>query len=403
MIGTRPVGTRGRQAGDGRIGAVVIGGDYQGLGIVRSLGRRGIPVLVLDDELSIARASRFSVRTVRAPALRDETTTLAALDAARVAHGLEGWVLYPTREETVAALARNRGELTRTFRVPTPDWDSVRHAWDKRETYRLAEKLDLPTPRSWFPLHEGDLRAISLRGPAVLKPAIKEHFVYETRAKAWRADTWEDLRRLFLRAQSIVGQGEIIVQELIPGDGKQQFSYCALFKDGSALASMTVQRHRQHPSDFGRASTFVETVALPALGEPSDRFLRAIGYYGLVELEYKLDPRDGQYKLLDVNARTWGYHSLGGAAGVDFPYLLFQDQVGEDVHHVRARQGVRWIRLATDVPNAVVDIRAGRLRLGEYLRTLRGIHTEAVFSARDPLPGLYELMLLPYLFVKRGL
>ena len=75
---------------------------------------------------------------------------------------------------------------------------------------------------------------------------------------------------------------------------------------------MTVRRRRQHPSDFGRASTFVETIELPEIEEPSCRFLAAIGYYGLVELEYKRDPRDGVCKLLDVNARTWGYHSLGG-------------------------------------------------------------------------------------------
>jgi len=64
------------------------------------------------------------------------------------------------------------------------------------------------------------------------------------------------------------------------------------------------------------------------LEELSERFLRAIDYYGLVEMEYKLDPRDSQYKLLDVNARTWGYHALGAAAGVDFSYLLYCDQVG---------------------------------------------------------------------------
>ena len=65
--------------------------------------------------------------------------------------------------------------------------------------------------------------------------------------------------------------------------------------------------------------------------------------------------------------------------------------------------GVRWIRLATDVPNAVRDIRAGTLRPRDYLRTLRSVNTEAVFSLRDPLPGLYEIALLPYLAVKRGL
>ena len=60
--------------------------------------------------------------------------------------GLEGWVLYPTREELVAALSRNRAELSEVFRVPTPDWDSVKWAWDKRNTYRLARELDIPTP-----------------------------------------------------------------------------------------------------------------------------------------------------------------------------------------------------------------------------------------------------------------
>jgi D-aspartate ligase len=397
---SRPRGTL--PGGRRQAGAVVIGGDYQGLGVVRSLGRRGIPVYVIDDEASIARASRFSKRAVRVPSLRDEASTLDALESLRRRHGLEGWVLFPTREETVAALARNRSLLTRSFRIPTPGWETIRHAWDKRETYRLAGELGIATPRCWFP-QEDELRDLDLRGPVVIKPAIKEHFFYATHAKAWRADNEAELRRRFRKASSIVGPGEIIVQELVPGDGRQQYSYCAFFKDGEAVASMTVRRRRQHPSDFGRASTFVETVELPSLEEPSVRFLRSIGYYGLVELEYKLDPRDGQCKLLDVNARTWGYHSVGPAAGVDFAHLLFRDQLGDETPRVRGRPGVRWIRLVTDVPNAMVDMRARRLRPRDYLTSLRGVDTEAVFSLRDPLPGMYELALLPYLFFKRGL
>ena len=395
---------RGRFGGGHRqAGAIVVGGDYQGLGVVRSLGRRGIPVYVVDDEASIARASRFSERAVRVPSLRDEPSTLDALETLRRTHGLEGWVLFPTREETVAALARNRSLLARSFRVPTPGWETVRHAWDKRETYRLAGELGISMPRSWFPREEDELGDLDLRGPVVIKPAIKEHFFYATHAKAWRADTEEELRRRFRTASSIVGPGEIIVQELIPGDGLQQYSYCAFFKDGAPVASMAVQRRRQHPSDFGRASTYVETVDPGPLEEPSVRFLKAIGYYGLVELEYKLDSRDGEYKLLDVNARTWGYHSVGPAAGVDFPYLLFSDQLGQQVPRTLGRPGVRWVRLTTDVPNAILDMRARTLRPRDYLSSLRGVDTEAVFSARDPLPGIYELMLLPYLFVKRGL
>jgi D-aspartate ligase len=67
------------------------------------------------------------------------------------------------------------------------------------------------------------------------------------------------------------------------------------------------------------------------------------------------------------------------------------------------RPGVRWVRLVTDVPNAVVDMWVRRLRPCDYLLSLRGVDTEAVVSVRDPLPGMYELVLLPYLFFKRGL
>jgi D-aspartate ligase len=404
VITARRTASRVRAARpDPGIGGVVLGGDSQGLGIARSLGRHGVPVCVVDDETSISRVSRFVRHTVRVRDLRTESGLLDALALARGRFGLSGWVLFPTRDEQVAALAAHRDRLARDFRVPTPGLDSIRHVWDKRETYQLAEQLSIPIPRCWFPRTQADLAAIDVGRPLVVKPAIKEHFFYATHAKAWRADNRAELTDAFRRAAEIVEDGEVIVQELIPGGGQEQYAYCALFRAGQPVASMTVRRRRQHPSDFGRASTYVETISLPELAEPSIRFLQKIDYYGLVELEYKHDAGDGAYKLLDVNARTWGYHSLGPRAGVDFPYLLFQDQLGHDVAEAHARPGVRWIRLTTDVPNAVRDIRAGKLQARDYLRTLRSVDTEAVFSVRDPLPGLYELVLLPYLAVKRGL
>lgn len=339
------------------VGAVVVGGDFQGLGIVRSLGRRGIPVYVVDDERSIARFSRYTRDSVRVHDLRDEERTVETLLEVGERLGLEGWVLYPTREETVAAIARNRERLARLYRVPTPGWETVQWAWDKRNTYRLAAELGIPAPRTWYVADDADLSAIDAQPPFAVKPAIKEHFVYTTKAKGWRADSKEELVELVHRAAALVGHEEVMVQELIPGNGECQLAYCAFFKGGEAVGSMVARRWRQHPPEFGRASTYVETVELPELEEPSLRFLRAIDYYGLVELEYKRDPRDGVYKLLDVNARTWGYHTLGPRAGVDFPYLLFADQTQQPLEPGRTRPGVRWIRLVTDVPTGMVEDR----------------------------------------------
>jgi D-aspartate ligase len=384
------------------VGAVVVGGDYQGLAVVRSLGRRGIPVCVIDDEFSISRFSRYATYWVRVAELREEGPTVQSVIDIGHRLGLRGWVLYPTREETVAAFSRNRSVLSEWFRVPSPSWSAVNCAWDKRQTYRLARQLSIPAPRTWYPEDVGDLEEIDLGPPWVIKPAIKEHFFYETKAKAWRANSREELIDLFKKAALLVEPGEVMIQEFIPGGGSQQYAYCAFFKEGGAVGSMLVRRWRQHPRDFGRASTFVETIDLPDLEEFSERFLRAVDYYGLVELEYKLDPRDGQYKLLDVNARTWGYHSVGMGAGVDFPYLLFADQLGEEIERRRAIPGIRWIRLTTDVPTAILEILHRRLDVKDYMRSLAHFQVEAVFSLEDPLPGLFDVAIIPYLFFKRG-
>jgi predicted ATP-grasp superfamily ATP-dependent carboligase len=385
------------------VGAIVIGGDYQGLGIVRSLGRRGVPVCVVDDEHSISRFSRYSKSFVSLANLRDQRHVVDSLLEIGKRLGLEGWILYPTREELVAALSHNRAELSKVFRVPTPEWESVKWAWDKRNTYRLAQELDIPIPVTHYPENIDQLAQLDrLAPPFAIKPAIKEHFFYATKAKAWCANSHSELRTLFEKASELAGNGEIMVQELIPGGGSQQFSYCAFFRNGEAVGKMVVRRTRQHPLQFGRASTYVETVDIPLLEELSERFLRAIDYYGLVELEYKLDPRDSQYKLLDVNARTWGYHSLGAKAGVDFSYMLYSDQVGLPVSICKGRPGVAWVRTTTDLPAAMMGMLSGETDLRGYLRSLRDCNVEAVFSASDPLPGLAEVALVPYLALKRG-
>jgi len=388
---------------NGTVGAVVAGGDYQGLGIVRSLGRQGVPVCVVDDELSISRYSRYCTHFVRLPDLRSERAAVDSILEAGKRLGLNGWILYPTREELVAAFSRNRSELSQLFRVPTPEWTAVQWMWDKRNTYRLAQELGIPIPRTCYLDHIDQLAELDgLTPPFAIKPAIKEHFVYATKAKAWSANNRAELQSLVQKASELVGPGEIMVQEFIPGGGGQQFAYCAFFRDGQAVGKMVAQRRRQHPLQFGRASTYVETVDLPILEELSERFLREIDYYGLVEVEYKLDPRDGQYKLLDVNARTWGYHSLGATAGVDFSYMLYADQIGMPVTLSKGKPGVGWLRMTTDVPASLIALLKGELDLGNYLHSLKNCRVEAVFTHEDPLPGLAEIFLIPYLMIKRG-
>jgi D-aspartate ligase len=385
-----------------RVGAIVVGGDFHGLGIIRSLGRHGVPVCVVDDEYSIGRFSKYATLSVQASPLRKEEETIAFfLDMGRRMN-LKGWVLFPTRDELVAAFSCHRDALSQYFRVPTPEWETIKWAWNKWNTYCLAEKLGIPIPKTWCPRSLDDIDKMEVSFPIGVKPAVKEDFFYATKAKAWRANNRNELKDLFLRASRHVGSNEVLVQEIIPGDGSTQFSCCMFFKDGKAIGSMAAQRLRQHPPEFGRAATFVESIELPEIEEPTVRFLKAINYYGLAEVEYKLDARDGKYKLLDVNARTWGFHGLGPSAGVDFSYLLYADQVGEKVEVCHGRPGVGWIRMVTDLPTSLGGILAGRLDLSSYMGSLKTFSVESVFSQEDVLPSLVEIALIPYLSVKRG-
>jgi D-aspartate ligase len=390
------------QSGAAKVGAVVVGGDFHGLGIMRSLGRHGIPVCVVDDEYSIGRFSRYATHSVKAPNLRDPAQVVEFLLAMGRRMNLQGWVLFPTRDELVEAFSRNKSALAEVFRVPTPEWDVVKWACNKWNTYTLAEKIGIPIPKTWCPRTVADIDAIDTIFPVCIKPAVKVEFFYATKAKAWRAENRDELKLMFEKALPLVGSSEILVQEIIPGDGTTQFSSCVFFKNGKAIATMEAQRWRQHPPEFGRAATFVESLNLPEIVEPTLRLLREMNYYGLVEVEYKLDHRDGKYKLLDVNTRTWGFHALGPPAGADFSYLQFADQIGEAVEPCHGRAGVGWIRMVTDIPTSISAIVHGRLELNTYLNSLKDFSVESVYGREDILPTLVEIALIPYLAMKRG-
>lgn len=102
-----------------------------------------------------------------------------------------------------------------------------------------------------------------------------------------------------------------------------------------------------------------------------------------------------------MNARAWGFHGIGAGCGVDFPYLLFAQQLGLPTEPVHAKAGIGWLRLLTDIPTAMSDLKYGSLSVGEYLRTLRATRVESVFNWKDPLPSVAEFVLLPYVFAKK--
>ncbi len=154
--------------------------------------------------------------------------------------------------------------------------------------------------------------------------------------------------------------------------------------------------------DFGHATTYAETVDILELEKIAAKILGLIGYYGLSEVEFMFDPRDGRYKLLEINARPWGWHTLAIGSRVDLPYLLYQDILGEEGKQNDFNKNTKWIRLITDIPIVITEILKGRLTVSDYLNSLKGKKQFAVLSMKDSLPLIAEFLMLPYLWKKRG-
>jgi D-aspartate ligase len=372
-------------------GAVVIGSDYKALGVVRSLGRHGVPVAVLRDEHLLAERSRYCGRTFTWPAAAEAEKVAYLLDLAS-RHGLRGWTIFPTEDETAALLARNRAVLSDAYRLTIQaSWETLRWAYDKRLTYRLAADLDLDHPRTAYPRGREDVLGYAGPYPAILKPATRAELNRFTISKAWPAPDAATLITRYDDACTLIDPSLIMIQEQIPGGGESQFSYAAICREGRPVASLVARRLRQWPMDFGRASTYVETIDNAEVEATALRLLDALRFNGVVEVEFKRDARDGRLKLLDINPRVWGWHTLGQRAGVDFSYLLWQMAQGTDVPAVRGRPGIRWVRALTDVPTVIREIRAGRLSMSAYVRSLTGPIEFAMLAPDDLVPSLLEV------------
>ena len=387
-----------------KVGVVITGGDFQALGVLRTLAKKDIPIIMLDSEHCISKYSRFKKRFFRSPHSSDDQSYVDFLiDLAKKEKiHRNRWVIFPNSDETVYVLSKYKNILEEFYRIPTPGWEVIQNVYIKKNTYQLAEKIGIPIPTTYYPDNLQELVELSLNYPVVIKPSIRDNFYSKVKIKAFRVNNKEELVKTYEYVCSIIEPSEVLVQEFIPGGPNHLYSFCPFFKNGEVLTSIMARRTRQHPMDFGHASTFAELVDIPEIQKIAEKFLGLINYYGFAEVEFMQDPRDGNYKLIEVNPRVWGWHTIAIASGVDLPYLLYQDIIGEEMDVRLPIDNLKWVRLITDVPTVLSEIIGGRLRIRDYLKSMKGKKEFAVFALNDPLPFLAEVALIPYLWVKRG-
>src|SRR5215472_1107401 len=194
-------------------GALIIGGNLNGLSIARSLGRQGIPVWVATPpNIKLASFSRYTQRTLPWPNGDGESRAAYLLELAE-RHQLNQWVLFPTSDESAALLSKFHPMLSRRFRVSTATWDALRWAYDKRLTYRLAAEQQVDCPSTFYPANETELESAPFDFPVILKPATHAVISRFTADKAWPAANRNELLARYREAREMIPRDEILIQE----------------------------------------------------------------------------------------------------------------------------------------------------------------------------------------------
>jgi D-aspartate ligase len=380
-------------------GVVILGGAHGTLALARSLGARKVPVWLVSADTPLPRFSRYAHRTIDWPGPREEGSVAFLLDLAAT-HGLEGFVLIPGGDAEVRLVSQAIDRLSGVFDVVLPPWEQLKWVCEKPLLYRRARELGLAVPLTYELASLEQAATAKLRFPVVLKPNMGGRSRF-ARAKAVLADNQASFQSAYKWAAEQVGFENVVVQEMIPGGGESQFSYAALWNRGAPVAEFTARRTRQFPVDFGYTSTFVEIVDEPQLIDAARRLLGSIGHHGLVEVEFKRDPRDGSMRILDVNPRPWTWFGLAAAAGVDLGAMLWAVRSGDKVAAVPARANTSWMYLVRDVVAAGKLISRGLLNSQSYLRSFGSVRAWATFSAGDPVPGLIDIPLTAWRVLTR--
>ena len=357
------------------------------LAAVRSLGRRGIRVVVGErTRLAPALWSRYAARRVVYPSARYRTEQFIARLCAVVERERVGVVL-PMEEETLLRVLRRREALGNHVAIPVADPETIERLRDKAQLFQLADSLGVAMPKTYYPESRADVERIAREAafPLVVKPrvstgAVGRRYVYAARDLA---AAWSEVDERFAKP---------IVQDYIPDGGGAFGASVLVGPRGERLASFVHKRLREYPVSGG-ASTLRVSVRDPEMVEITFRLLEAVAWRGVAMAEFRRDPRDGRPKLIELNPRFWGSLNLAIQSGVDFPYLLYRMARGESIEPVHEyREGVvgRWL-LQGDLLHYLTN--PNRRRMDPSFWRFRGPdwHYDIV-SWNDPLPTVAKIL-----------
>lgn len=368
--------------------AIVVGMRKNGLGIVRSLGRKGIEVYGIGFYTdSIAFYSKYCKKNYvfPNPVIHPEECLNQFI---KLGSNLDDKaVLFPEVDYHVEFISKYESELSQYFHFNIPDAELLANITDKSRQYKLAEQLGIPIPKTISPQDIDDLKEAQLSYPALIKGVSSDQWEagFNSR-KGFIADCYGDLEKHFIMASN--KNLEVVVQEMVIGPNANHYKVCAYYsKESKLLALFSTKKTRQYPVDMG-IGTYMTSGNYPELIALGRRFFEGIGYTGVGSIEFKKDDRDGQFKLIELNPRYWQQNIQATCAGVNFPYINYLDCIGEKVDPVLSfKENIRFLDAREDFLSYMVNRKRGDVSFFKWVKSILSANCFAHFSWDDLKPA----------------
>ncbi len=312
---------------------VTDGQKRQTLTIVRSLGKKGLKVIVGDsDKISTSFFSKYTHKKFIYPdPKKNERAFIEKILQITKENEIE--LIIPVTDKCLIPIVKNQNLFP--GQLYCNNYEKIMIARDKAQMLKFAPTIDIPRPKTYFLEETPDLNQINY--PVVIKPRLSSGS-----RGIKKCNSQEDLNKFLPQIKR--DYGEVIIQELIPQEG-EEIGYYALLDEKSNIKAYTIQKRLRSYPISGGPSTYRETVKHDQIKELSEKILKNLNWRGVAMVEWKIDPRGNTPKLMEVNPRFWGSLALSVLAGVDFPFLLYQLQQNQQIPAQNYQIGVRcrWL------------------------------------------------------------
>ncbi|HLH30474.1 MAG TPA: carboxylate--amine ligase, partial [Terriglobia bacterium] len=278
---------------------------YGALGVMRSLGRLGVKTYgVHASPDPISSYSKYCGGVFKWDL--DKTAPADSVDyLLHVAKSIGGRpLLIASNDETAIFIARNAPALRDSFVFPYNPPHLVESLYNKKQMYFLAKRLSIPTAETLFPQSKDELVAFcrQVRFPVLLKASDNAVISRRSGRKMAIVHSENELLETY-DAMEEPSNPSLMLQEYIPGKDDSVWMFNGYFDQHSnCLFGLTGRKIHQTPVYTGMTALGV-CLSNPIVEAQTKKLVSALGYKGILDIGFRYDARDGQYKLLDVNPR----------------------------------------------------------------------------------------------------